>query len=65
MPSCRHPGGGLLEVRSDITGGRIARVILVIHEGQMVLPHGLVKKAQKTAKPALDLAGKRAQEVTS
>lgn len=62
MPSCRHPGGGLLEVRSDITGGRIARVI---HEGQMVLLHGLVKKAQTTPKPALDLAGKRAKEVTS
>ena len=65
MLSCRHLGGGLLEVRSDITGGRIARVIFVIHEDQVVLLHGFVKKAQKTPKPALDLARKRAQEVTS
>lgn len=65
MPLCRHLGGGLLEVRSDITAGRIVRVIFVIHEDQMVLLHGFVKKAQKTPKPALDLARKRAKEVTS
>ena len=65
MRLCRHPGGGLLEVRSDITGGRIARVIFVIHEDRRVLLHGFVKKAPKTPKPALDLARKRAKGVTS
>ena len=40
-------------------------MIFVIHEDQMVLLHGFVKKAQKTPKPALDLARKRAKEVTS
>ena len=65
MPLCRHLVDGLLEVRSDFTAGRIARVIFVIHEDRMVLLHGFMQKAQKTLKPALDLPRKRAEEVTS
>jgi hypothetical protein len=36
MPLCRAMGKGLWEVRSDLTGGRIARVLFCIHEGRMV-----------------------------
>ena len=42
MPLCRKLGSGLLEVRSNITGKRIARVIFVVHAGHMVLLHGFV-----------------------
>jgi hypothetical protein len=35
MPLCRAMGKGLWEVRSDLTGSRIARVLFCIHEGRM------------------------------
>lgn len=65
MPVCRSLGQGLHEVRSNISNGRIARVVFVIHAGQMVLLHGFVKKAQKIPRPDLTLAKKRAKEITS
>ena len=65
MPLARPLSGGLFEVRSKITDGRIARVIFVNHDGWMVLLHGFVKKTQKTPKADLDLAKKRAKEITS
>jgi phage-related protein len=64
MPLCRSLGNGLWEVRSDLRQGRIARVIFCVHDGQMVLLHGLMKKTQKTPKGDLDLAIKRMKEVT-
>ena len=39
MPSCRSLGKGLYEIRSDISHGRIARVIFCVAEGKMVLLH--------------------------
>jgi phage-related protein len=54
---------GLWEVRSNISGGGIARVIFCVTHGQMVLLHGLVKKSQKMPKSDLDLAEKRRKEV--
>lgn len=65
MPICRSLGGGLQEVRSNIVGKRRARVIFVVHEERMVLLHGFVKKTQKTPKADLDLARKRAKEITT
>ena len=65
MPLCRSLGGGLFEVRSSISDGRIARVIFAIASGRMVLLHGFVKKAQKTPKSDLDLAVRRLKEIAS
>jgi phage-related protein len=56
-------GQGLWEVRSDLAGGRIARVIFFIKEGDMVLLHAFEKKTQKTPKQQLDIALKRKREV--
>jgi phage-related protein len=64
MPLCRALGGGLWEVRSDITQGRIARVLFCVKAGRMVLLHGFVKKTQKTPASDLKLARKRMREVT-
>jgi phage-related protein len=64
MPLCRAMGKGLWEVRSDLTGSRIARVLFCIHEGRMVLLHAFVKKTQKTPDADLELAVKRKKEVT-
>ena len=64
MPVCRSLGGGLWEVRSDITQGRISRVLFCIHEGRMVMLHGFIKKTQKTPQADRDLALKRKKEIT-
>ena len=63
MPYCRSLGRGLSEVRSDLTGGKIGRVIFVMHQGQMVLLHGFVKKAQKTPLSDIRIATKRQKEL--
>ena len=63
MPLSRSLGGGLYEIRSNISGKRIARVIFVLHGSRMVLLHGFVKKSQKTPKSDLDLARQRAKEI--
>jgi phage-related protein len=52
----------LWEVRSKLTGGRIARVIFYISQGEMILLHGFIKKSQKTPKQEIDLANKRKKE---
>lgn len=65
MPLCRSIGFGLWEIRSNISSGRIARIIFAVVDEQMVLLHGFVKKARKTPKSALDLALKRKKEITS
>lgn len=64
MPLCRPLGRGLWEVRSDITNGRIARLLFCAEGGRMVLLHGFIKKTQKTPAADLDLATKRKKEIT-
>jgi phage-related protein len=63
MPYCRSMGNGLWEVRSDISDGRIARVLFFIADGTMVLLHGFIKKSQKTPAAELELARKRMKEI--
>lgn len=63
MPYCRPLRDGLWETRSDLTGGRIARVIFAIIQGEMVLLHGFMKKAQKTPAHELGLAQRRLKEI--
>ena len=62
MPLVRNLGKGLWEVRSTLPN-TIARVLFIMHLGQMVLLHGFIKKAQKTATQDLELAQRRAKEV--
>lgn len=63
MPYCRSLGHGLWEVRSDLSGGRIARVIFSITGGEMILLHGFEKKSQKTPTHDIELAFKRRREI--
>lgn len=63
MPTCRSLGRGLWEVRSDLSGSRIARVIFAMVEGEMALLHGFIKKTRKTPAEDLDLALKRKKEM--
>ena len=61
MPLCRSLGGGLWEVRSNITKG-IARIIFFLHEEKLVILNGFVKKTQKTPDGEIELARKRKKE---
>lgn len=63
MPLCRPLGSGLWEVRSSLTGSRIARVLFCAAQGHMVLLHGFIKKTQKTPQSELDLARTRQKEL--
>ncbi|MFL5096727.1 MAG: type II toxin-antitoxin system RelE/ParE family toxin [Xanthobacteraceae bacterium] len=63
MPYCRSLGLGLWEVRSDLSGGRIARVIFCIRESEMILLHGFMKTTQKTPPGEIQLALRRKREI--
>lgn len=62
MPLVGNLGKGLWEVRSTLQN-TIARVFFVMHQGQMVLLHGFIKKTQKTTSQDLELGLKRAKEI--
>jgi phage-related protein len=64
MPLCRSLCRGLWEVRSDLSGGRIARVVFCIASSQMVLLHGFIKKTQKTPTADIEMALKRKKDIT-
>lgn len=57
MPISRPLGHGLHEVRTDLPGNRIARVLFYIDRfNRMVLLHGFIKKSSKTLADDLKLA---------
>jgi phage-related protein len=64
MPICRPMGSSLWEVRSNLPGNRIARVLFCVHRHEVIALHGFIKKTQNTAPADLDLAKKRMKEVT-
>jgi phage-related protein len=64
MPLCRALGSGLWEVRSQLTQGRISRVLFCIQSSRMVLLHAFIKKTQKTPDADLNLALNRKKDVT-
>ena len=65
LPLCRSLGHGLWEVRSSLSGGRIARVIFAFDDGTIVLLNGFIKKSRKSPPAEIDLALKRLKEMTS
>lgn len=63
MPTCRPLGGGLWEVRSNLPGNRISRVLFCVSDGYLVLLHAFIKKSRATPQAELDIARARQQEV--
>ena len=59
LPVVRKLERDLWEVRSRLTGGRIARTCFTVKAGEMILLHGFVKKTRKTSLRDLDLARQR------
>lgn len=62
LPLIDSLGDGLWEVRTRLPT-RIARTIFFVHEGQIVLLHGFIKKTWLTPKRELDLARRRKHEI--
>jgi len=62
MPLCRPLGGGLFEVRSDISDKRITRLVFFQHEQNIIIVEGFIKKTQTTPNDVLDRAKKRKSE---
>jgi phage-related protein len=57
MPLCKSLGGGLHEVRTDLTDKRTARIFFYIDRLQrLVVLHGVVKKTRKTRAEDIALA---------
>ena len=63
MPTCRPLKDGLYEVRTNLTHGRIARVLFYIDvQGRMVLLHGFItrkrrrKQSQKAQKSDIQVS---------
>jgi len=56
MPLCRSLSShkGLWELRSNLTRGRIARLLFCVKNDRLIMLHGFIKKTQKT--PVQDLA---------
>lgn len=59
MPLVRKLDTELWEVRSHLSGGRIARLFFTVRHHELVLLHGFLKKSQKTPSDELDLAQER------
>jgi phage-related protein len=62
-PHCAPLGNGLWEVRSDLSSGRIARVVFCMGDGHMILLHGFIKKTQKTPQQDIEVSLKRKKEL--
>lgn len=63
MPVCRPLNAGLWEVRTILSGKRVARTVFCFHEGVAVVLHAFIKKTQKTPPAELALARERMKEV--
>jgi phage-related protein len=63
MPLSRPIAKGLSEVRADLSGNRIARVLFFVEYGRIGIVHGFIKKTRKTPKVDVDLALGRMKEM--
>ncbi|MGO4883335.1 MAG: type II toxin-antitoxin system RelE/ParE family toxin [Bryobacteraceae bacterium] len=63
MPLCRPMGGGLWEIRTDLSTERTARVLLCLHREHVVALHGFIKKTRTTPDADLATARKRQKEL--
>jgi phage-related protein len=58
MPLVDHLGSGIWEVRSKLPT-RIARTLFFVHESEIILLHGFIKKTKKTPNEDRALALRR------
>jgi phage-related protein len=63
MPLCRALGDGLWEIRTDLPSKRTARVLLCLHDENLIALHGFIKKTRRTREEDLALARGRLKEL--
>ena len=63
MPLCRALGGGLFELRVSLRSRRIARVMVCVHQSELVALHAFIKKTQKTPRGDMTLARSRKRQL--
>lgn len=63
MPLCRALGNGLWEIRTDLPSKRRARVLLCLHDENLVALHGFIKKTRRAPEADLALARERRKEL--
>ncbi len=56
MPVCRQLGDGIHEVRTSLSSKREVRILFFVHDGIIIIVHGILKKTQKTPQADIDLA---------
>jgi len=62
MPLVDNLGSGLWEIRSKLSGSRIARIIFFMDVNAMIIVNGFVKKSKKTPRQELELSRKRKKQ---
>ena len=62
MPLVDNLGSGIWEIRSRLAN-RIARTLFFVHQEEIILLHGFIKKTQKTPRREIELARARARGV--
>lgn len=62
MPLVDSLGSGLWEIRVNLKGGRIARIIFFCSANEMILVNGFIKKTKKMPQRELNLAIKRKKQ---
>jgi len=65
LPLVRKMEADLWEIRTNLSGGNIARVFFTVRNARMMLVHGLNKKSQKTPRQELELARTRKNQCLS
>ena len=65
MPLCRALGDGIWELRSDLKGNRIARVLFAFVEERLVVLNAFIKKSRKTPSAEIETARRRMNEFKS
>jgi len=65
LPVARSLGGGLYEVRSDLSDSIKARVFFTIYGDKMVLLHGFIKKTQTTPQNDMRTAKRRMKKLSA
>ena len=63
MPLCRSLGGGLWELRSNLSSNRIGRLLFFLHDGRIGVVHCFIKKSRKAPAEDIELARKRMKEM--
>ena len=63
MPLCRALGQGLFELRVSLRSRRIARVMVCVHDSELVALHAFIKKTQKTPTADMTLVRSRKRQL--